>query len=146
MRLAEARRSASIISSNSINESLTEPPAGVRQIDWSTKTSAPRTFSRISTRHSSFLKRSTSALPTRVCIFFATSSASSRLEVPLNSNGVHEERGALQKHHGDGFVRVYSGASSQPRHPELCRGTATQRHGLGRSLDKLGMTASTSSG
>ena len=34
-------------------------------------------------RHSSFLKRSTSALPMRVCIFLAISSASSRLDVPL---------------------------------------------------------------
>ena len=86
MRFADARRSASIISSNSMSESLTEP-LGELQIDWSTKTSAPRTFSRISIRHSSFLKRSTSAFPTRVCIRLAIFSASSRLLVPLNRSG-----------------------------------------------------------
>ena len=75
-----ARRSSAAVPSI---ESLTEPPQGVRQSDCKTKTSAPRTFSRISMRHSSFLKRSTSALPTRVCIFLAISSASSRFEVPL---------------------------------------------------------------
>ena len=68
-------------------ESLTVAPWGERHSDCTTNTSAPRTFSRISIRHSSFLNRSTSALPTRVCIFLAISSASRRFEVPLNNRG-----------------------------------------------------------
>ena len=87
MRLADARRSASMMSSSSISESLTVAPCGERHSDWTTNTSAPRTFSRISMRHSSFLNRSTSALPTRVCIRLAISSVRRRFEVPLKSRG-----------------------------------------------------------
>src|ERR1700680_1722013 len=52
-----------------------------------TNASAPRTFSRISTRHSSFAKVVTSALPRRVRIFLAISSASARFELPAKRTG-----------------------------------------------------------
>ena len=87
IREAEARRSASIISSSSISESLTLLPVGDLQIDCKTKTSAPRTFSLISMRHSSFLNLSTSALPRRVFMRSAIARASLRFEFPLKSKG-----------------------------------------------------------
>src|SRR6185312_15122297 len=87
MRAADARRSASIISNSSISASLTLPTADELQSDCTTNTSAPRTFSLISIRHSSLRKRSTSAEPTRVSIFFAISSARPRFEFPLNTSG-----------------------------------------------------------
>src|SRR5579872_7315537 len=52
-----------------------------------TKTSAPRTFSRISTRHSSLRKRPTIALPMRVCMRSAILAESFGFEFPLKSSG-----------------------------------------------------------
>ena len=60
MRRADARRSASMMISNSIRWSL----AG-NDVDWMTKTSAPRTFSWISTKISMSAKRRTTRLGQR---------------------------------------------------------------------------------
>ncbi len=87
MRAAEARRSASIINSNSMSASLTLLPVGVLQIDCITKTSEPRTFSPISTRVSAFRNSVTSALPTWSFKRLAISSASCGLEFPLKMSG-----------------------------------------------------------
>jgi len=56
-RRPDARRSASMMMSNSIKLSL----AG-NDVDWITKTSVPRTFSWISTKISMSAKRRTTAL------------------------------------------------------------------------------------
>src|SRR5579884_699372 len=79
MRLAEARRKASISSSSSIRLSL-----GGVQMDCMTKQSPPRTFSRISTITSPSGKRPTSALPKRTPNSAQTSRASAGLELPVN--------------------------------------------------------------
>jgi hypothetical protein len=57
IRRADERRSASVMINSSIMWSL----AGY-DVDWTTKTSAPRTFSRISTKISMSAKRRTTAL------------------------------------------------------------------------------------
>ena len=63
MRRAEARRSASMMISNSIIWSF----AGY-EVDWMTNMSAPRTFSWISTKISMSAKRRTTALVSGVPI------------------------------------------------------------------------------
>src|SRR5258706_1373253 len=80
MRRPEARRSASMMISNSIRWSL----AG-NEVDWMTKTSLPRTFSWISTKISMSAKRRTIALVSGVARWDAIASASAGLELPATS-------------------------------------------------------------
>src|SRR5215475_4760173 len=79
-RRPEARRSASMMMSNSIRWSL----AGY-EVDWITKTSLPRTFSWISTKISMSAKRRTTALVSGVARWAAMASASAGLELPATS-------------------------------------------------------------
>src|SRR5664279_2556504 len=80
MRRADERRSASMMISNSIRWSL----AG-NDVDWITKTSAPRTFSWISTKISMSAKRFTTALVSVVLRYSAICCASAGLELPATS-------------------------------------------------------------
>src|SRR5271154_697836 len=80
MRRAEARRNASMMISNSIRRSL----AG-NDVDWITKTSAPRTFSWISTKISMSAKRRTTALVVAVPRWLPMASAKAGLELPATS-------------------------------------------------------------
>src|SRR5580700_5274588 len=80
MRRAEARRSASMMIRSSIRWSL----AG-NEVDWMTKTSAPRTFSRISTKISMSAKRRTTALVSAVRSRAAIASARRGFELPATS-------------------------------------------------------------
>src|SRR5579863_3061341 len=80
MRRAEARRSASVMISNSIRWSL----AG-NDVDWIMNTSEPRTFSWISTKISMSAKRRTIALVGGRCSQSAISCASAGLELPATS-------------------------------------------------------------
>src|SRR3981189_3154044 len=80
MRRAEARRSASVMISNSIRWSL----AGY-EVDWMMNTSEPRTFSWISTKISMSAKRRTTALVSGRCSQLAISCASAGLELPATS-------------------------------------------------------------
>src|SRR5476649_1573994 len=80
MRRADERRSASIMINNSIRWSL----AG-NDVDWMTKTSAPRTFSWISTKTSISAKRLTTALVSVVLRYSAICWASAGLELPATS-------------------------------------------------------------
>src|SRR5229473_8573068 len=80
MRRAEARRSASVMISNSIRWSL----AG-NDVDWMMNTSEPRTFSWISTKISMSAKRRTMALVGGRCSRLAISCASTGLELPATS-------------------------------------------------------------
>src|ERR1700739_1896454 len=80
MRRAEERRSASVMISNSIRWSL----AG-NDVDWTMKTSEPRTFSWISTNISMSAKRRTTALVSGRCAQLAFSWASAGLELPATS-------------------------------------------------------------
>ena len=80
MRPAEARFSASTITSTSIRLSL----VGV-QVDCSTNTSLPRTFSSSSTITSPSLKRPTVARPSWMFRCCTTSSASFGFALPVNT-------------------------------------------------------------
>src|SRR5664279_6079191 len=80
MRRADERRNASMMISNSIRWSL----AGY-DVDWITKTSAPRTFSWISTKTSISAKRLTTALVSVVLRYPAICWASAGLELPATS-------------------------------------------------------------
>jgi hypothetical protein len=79
-RAAEARFRASTITSSSIRLSF----VGAHN-DWSTKTSFPRTFSRISTITSPSLKRPTFARPSGSRRWPTTSCASFRLALPAKT-------------------------------------------------------------
>src|ERR1700687_4902992 len=80
IRRAEARRSASVMISNSIRWSL----AG-NDVDWMMKTSEPRTFSWIWTKISMSAKRRTTALVSCRSRPLAISCASAGLELPATS-------------------------------------------------------------
>src|SRR5882724_4368315 len=80
MRRAEARRSASVMISNSIRWSL----AG-NDVDWMMKTSEPRTFSWIWTKISMSAKRRTTALVSGRRSQLAISCARAGLELPATS-------------------------------------------------------------
>src|ERR1700676_1488787 len=80
MRRAEARRSASMMISNSIRWSL----AG-NDVDWMTNTSAPRTFSWISAKISMSAKRRPTALGRGVPRCLPMAAASIGLELPATS-------------------------------------------------------------
>src|SRR5258705_8030006 len=80
IRRADARRSASVMISNSIRWSL----AG-NDVDWMMKTSEPRTFSWIWTKISMSAKRRTTALVSGRCSQLAISWASAGLELPPTS-------------------------------------------------------------
>src|SRR6476469_7740351 len=80
MRRAEERRSASMMISSSIRWSL----AGA-EVDCSTNTSAPRTFSWISTNTSPSAKRLTIAFASEIFRYLAMSPASIGLELPATS-------------------------------------------------------------
>src|SRR5438034_4418452 len=80
MRWADARLSASIMINSSISVSFTGG-----QVGWITKTSAPRTFSLTCTSTSPSEKRETSASESGTRRYWAISSASGRLALPLNS-------------------------------------------------------------
>src|ERR1700716_1834134 len=80
MRRLEARFSASMMIRSSIRWSL----AG-NDVDWRTKTSAPRTFSWISTKISMSAKRRTTALVIGVWRWVAIASARAGLELPATS-------------------------------------------------------------
>src|SRR4029450_4318364 len=79
-RRPDARRSASMMMSNSIRLSL----AG-NDVDWMTNTSVPRTFSWISTKISMSAKRRTTALVSGVARYAAIAWASAGLELPATS-------------------------------------------------------------
>src|SRR6266498_4187433 len=79
MRIAEARLKASSMSKSSIK--LLLPGA---EVDCSTKTSAPRTFSLISTLLSPSLKVSTVAFPSGTLRYWLISAAKGGLELPAN--------------------------------------------------------------
>src|SRR6188768_3615098 len=80
MRRAEARRSASVMISNSIRWSL----AG-NDVDWMMNTSEPRTFSWIWTKISMSAKRRTTALVSGRRSQLAISCARAGLELPATS-------------------------------------------------------------
>src|ERR1700754_3169767 len=80
MRRPDARRSASMMISNSIRWSL----AG-NEVDWITNTSEPRTFSWISTKISMSAKRRTTALVIGTPRCLAMAAASAGLELPATS-------------------------------------------------------------
>src|SRR6476660_6403289 len=80
MRRAEERRNASMMISSSIRWSL----AGA-EVDCSTNTSAPRTFSWISTNTSPSAKRLTIAFASEIFRYLAMSPASIGLELPATS-------------------------------------------------------------
>ena len=80
MRRADARRNASMMISSSIRWSFTG-----EEVDWITNTSAPRTFSWISTKISMSAKRRTTALLSGMARWAAMASASARLELPATS-------------------------------------------------------------
>src|ERR1700760_1435982 len=80
MRRADARRSASVMISNSIRWSL----AG-NEVDWITNTSEPRTFSWISTKISMSANRRTIALVGGTLSHLEICCASSGLELPATS-------------------------------------------------------------
>src|SRR6266446_701582 len=79
IRPAEARRNASIRSNSSIRFSL-----GGVQVDWITKQSPPRTFSRTSIITSPSGKRPTSTWQSLTLRYSHTSRASAGLELPVN--------------------------------------------------------------
>ena len=80
MRLAEARRRASVITINSIRFSF----AGMH-VGWTMNTSLPRTLSKISTMTSPSLKDSTLALPRGTLRKRATSDDSWGFALPVNT-------------------------------------------------------------
>ena len=80
MEPADARLSASIITSSSIRLSFTG-----EQVGWITYTSTPRTFSWISTKHSPSEKREARQRPTGSCRYSAMAAASSVFALPENT-------------------------------------------------------------
>jgi len=123
MRLAEARLSASISSSSSIRLSL-----GGVQIDWSTKQSPPRTFSRTSTITSPSGKRPTSASPNRTPRYSHTPRASAGLELPVKISRSSFARSGISGHQE--LLYLFSSGPSFPSFQDDQTSLPTQlKHG-----------------